>query len=268
MIRPLLVIVLACFSFIPIKAQMQTEKAAKAQFGITDAQLINQMMIALPNVSGNTRNLLNQQSVKANMMPVRSAKRNAEELSYIMAGCLEYYYNLGKNYKLNLSPDFIRLSLNNTSASFREVFTFLAENGTVSAAILPYGSKALTQAVYATQKYKIRNYLHVFRTTTRSRQKAYEVRKALMRGHPVIIELAADESIFSHASSQKYLESAKNPSRNYPLVVVGFDETLEAFELMSCWGRDWGDNGYIWISYDDFGKFAQNGYVLAPDVDF
>ena len=116
MIRPLLVIGLVGFLIIHAKAQ-QTEKFAKAKFGVTDEQLINQMMIALPNVSGNSRNLLNQQSVKANMMPVRSAKRNAEELSYIMATCLEYYYNLGKNYKLNLSPDYIRLNLNEASAS-------------------------------------------------------------------------------------------------------------------------------------------------------
>lgn len=260
--------VFCCFSSL-LFAQSQTQKMAGMQFGITDEALINQMMATLPNVSGNTSELLDHQSVKANMMPVRDAGRGSSVMSYMLAACLEYYYNLGTNYKENLSPDFIMLHLRSEEerASFGEAFRFLGENGTVSAAILPYGSNQLNQGVHATRHFKIRNYLHLFRNTTRGRQKSFEVRKALMRGHPVLIELLANDQIYAHTSGQKYLELDKNASQSYPLAVVGFDEALEAFEVMSCWGRNWGNNGYIWIRYDDFEEFAQNGFVMVPDVD-
>lgn len=269
MFRLFLSIVVYCIVVTNIEGQVQTTKAAEFKFGITDEQLINQMMVALPNISGNTSELLDHQSVKANMMPVRDAGRGSSVLSYMLASCLEYYYNLGKNYKDNLSPDFIMLNLrgDNENISFGEAFQFLGESGTVSAAILPYGSTQVTQAVHATQHYKIRNYLHLFRNTTRGRQKSFEVRKALMRGHPVLVELVADDEIYTHTSGQKYLEMSKGATKMYPLAVVGFDEALGAFEVMSCWGRNWGDNGYIWIRYDDFEEFAQNGYVMVPDID-
>lgn len=267
--RSLLLGMFVFIGFFRLEAQVQTEKSAGFQFGITDVNQIDLMMKALPNISGNARDLLNQQSVKANMMPVRDAGRGETALSYILAGCLEYYYNLGNNYKVNLSPDFIALNLTGPGErlSFGAAFKLLAEAGTVSAAILPYGSTILNQGVNATQRYKIRNFFHVFQNTTRGRQKSFEVRKALMRGHPVIVDLLGDDSVYDFTSAQKYLEVSKDGAKSYPMVVVGFDETLEAFEVMSCWGRNWGDNGYIWIHYDDFEEFAQNGYVLAPDLD-
>jgi C1A family cysteine protease len=269
MVRLLLSIAVFCCVSSLLSAQSQTQKMGGMQFGITDEALINQMMAALPNVSGNTSELLDYQSVKANMMPVRDAGRGSSVLSYMLAACLEYYYNLGANYKENLSPDFISLHLRGEaeSFSFGQAFHFLGDNGTVSAAILPYGSTQLTQGVHATRHFKIRNYLHLFRNTTRGRQKSFEVRKALMRGHPVLIELLANDDIYGHTSGQKYLELDKNGAQAYPLTVVGFDEALEAFEVMSSWGRNWGSNGYIWIRYDDFEEFAQNGFVLVPDLD-
>ena len=270
MVRLILLILVIGGVFSTVKSQSQVQKSSNMQFGVTDGQLINQMLISLPNISGNTRDLLDHQSVKANMMPVRDAGGTSSTLSYLLAGCLEYYYNLGENYKVNLSPDFIMLHLNGESKTlaFKDAFSFLGDNGTVSAAILPYGSTQLTQGVNATQHYKIRNYLHIFHSTTRGRQKSFEVRKALMRGHPVLIELMANEKIYEYTSGQKYLDLDKKGNQYYTLAVVSFDETREAFEVMSCWGRNWGNNGYIWISYDDFEAFAQNGYVMVPDVDF
>ena len=269
MCRPLFLL-LFCFVFISsLSAQVKPKGEGKLKFGISEENLIQQLMITVPGVGSNAREMLNQQSVKPNMMPVRKAGQEGHEISYALASCLEYYVNMGNNYKDNLSPDYISLCLKNQGKAIapKEAFLFLAESGTVSAAILPYGSQKLTSAVYATQSYKLRNYLHIFREVTRERQKVYEVRKALMRGNPVLIELQAGESIQTQ-TGKKYLEIDKSGGQVYPLVVVGYDETFEAFELRSSWGSDWGNNGYIWIEYDDFGKYAQNGYVMVPDVEF
>lgn len=245
--------------------KMIKRSAAGATFGITDEQTIDLLMPTIEGVGGTARELLQQQSVKAYMMPVRKVGTRGSELSYLLASCMEYYINLDKNYKVNLSPDYISLNIeaNGQKASPEEAFTFLSKQGTVNAAIIPYDASTLTEAVYAAPKYKISNYLYLFRDITPARQRVYEVRKALMRGNPVLVNMKADDAI--HHLVGRTWQPAGEGTQLYPFVVVSYDESQQAVELMSCWGRNWGSNGYIWMSYDDFGKYAQNGFVLITE---
>lgn len=264
--RPFPVIILVLF-LLPIqalRAQITPKSASPHGFGITDPTLIEQYMLTIDGVAGNARDLLEKQSIKSYMMPVRRVGVNGNELCYMVANCLEYYVNLEANYKANLSPDFISLNLRNSGnrLNYEQVFRFLVDEGTVSAAIMPFDATTVTSAVYATQKYKINNYLHIFTDLTRPRQRIFETRKALLRGNPVLIELEGNRNIRTIRDND-YLEITGSGER-FSFLVVGFDEQSERFELMSCWGTDWGNAGYIWMKYEDFGKFAYNGYVLVP----
>lgn len=257
-------ITVGSFTFLTAQVNPKSAYGQNVQIGVTDLSLIDQLMITVPGVGSTSRDMLNQQSVKPFMMPVRKVGFRGSELSYALATCLEYYVNLGKNYKDNLSPDYIALSLQNAGrhVTMEEAFLFLVQNGTVSAAIMPYDAGAIPNAVYATNKYKINNYLYLFREVTQPRQKIFEVRKALMRGNPVLIEFQGDESIKAVSGSR--WENPRGGNQLYPMIVVGFDETQSAFEVLSCWGSSWGTGGYLWINYDDFGKYAVNGYVMVP----
>ncbi len=256
---------------LPFALQSQDDKITKGldenatRLGVLDADLIDRMMPIVEGVGGTAREMLQQQSVKPYMMPVRKVGVHGSDLSYALATCLEYYVNLDKNYKLNLSPDYISLNIENAgrNVTLTDAFQFLAQEGTVNAAIVPYEATELTGAVYSTQKFKIQNYLHIFREVTPARQRVYEVRKALMRGNPVLVELKSDEQI-KNITDSRNLEPADG-MQLFPLIVVGYDEGQQAFEVMSCWGRNWGVDGYIWISYDQFGKSSVNGYVMVPD---
>ncbi len=260
-------------SLSPLGLQSQDKKtitkgAEAARFGISDAELIDRMMPTIAEIGGNAREMMQQQSVKPYMMPVRKVGVRGSELNYLLVSCLEFYVNLDKNFKLNLSPDYISLNLAGTGrrATITELFQFLAQEGTVNAAIVPYDATELTGAVYATQKFKIQNYLHLFREVTPARQRVYEARKALMRGNPVLIELKTNDGLKMVTNTRNLTLS--EGSQQYALVVVGYDETLQAFELLSCWGRNWGVDGYAWLSYDQFGKYAINGYVMVPDLKY
>lgn len=249
--------------------QFKSAEGQAVGIGVTDMSLIDRLMVTVPGVGSNARDMLMVQSIKPYMMPVRKVGFRGSDLSYALASCLEFYVNLGKNYKDNLSPDYISLSLQNSGrhVTMEESFNFLVENGTVSAAIMPYDAAAIPNAVYATNKYKINNYLYIFRDVTQGRQKIFETRKALMRGNPVLIELQADPS-FKTINGDRTWEPSRGGSEQYPLLVVGYDEGREAFEVLSCWGSNWGNGGYIWISYDDFGKQTANGYVMVPQVQY
>jgi hypothetical protein len=243
----------------------RTGQGQHVQIGVSDLSLIDRLMVTVPGVGSNARDMLTQQSVKPFMMPVRKVGFRGSELSYILASCLEFYVNLGKNYKDNLSPDYISLSLENSGrhVTTEEGFRFLVDNGTVSAAILPYDAGAITNAVYATPKYKINNFLYLFRDVTQPRQRIFEARKALMRGNPVLVELQADPSIKSLSGTSTW-DNPRGGNQFFPMLVVGYDEGRSAFEVLSCWGSAWGNGGYLWIGYDDFGKYALNGYVMVP----
>lgn len=36
----------------------------------------------------------------------------------------------------------------------------------------------------------------------------------------------------------------------HAVVLVGYDDSKNAFKVRNSWGKEWGDNGYFWIAYD------------------
>lgn len=232
------------------------------QLGISDSKMIDLLMPLMPGVGNGSRDLINEQTVKPYMMPPRKVGRSGALFAYSLASLLEYYVNFDQNFKDNLSPDYISLSTENKG--IEEAFKFLALNGTVSAAIMPYDASAISSAVFNTQKYKINNYLHIFRDITNGRQKVFETRKALMRGNPVLIDMLVTEEFPTLNGANYWRPLGKKTETPVTVLVVSYDQDAEAFELYGTWGKEWGINGYLWVDYEDFGKFAQNGFVLIP----
>jgi len=50
-----------------------------------------------------------------------------------------------------------------------------------------------------------------------------------------------------------------NESGGHAMVVIAYDDTQYggAFQILNSWGRDWGDNGKVWIPYNDFIKYSE-----------
>jgi hypothetical protein len=48
------------------------------------------------------------------------------------------------------------------------------------------------------------------------------------------------------------------------MCVVGYDDNMYggSFEIINSWGTWWGNNGYIWIKYDDFFEFTKYAYEM------
>lgn len=235
------------------------------QIGVSDSKLFDDLMVLVPDIGSHSRDVLERQNLKPFMMPVRQLGFRGDDMCYTLTSCLEYYLNLKKNYKINLSPDYISLSLAATgrAPSAKDVLNFLVKDGTVNAAILPYDAGEITNAVFATQKYKINNYLYLFNGSSRGLQKIFETKKALIRGNPVIVEFKADESVTTFREHE--WGPARSGEYRYSFIVVGFDEAAKTFELRSNFGNDWANNGYIHISYDSFGELATGAYVMVPE---
>ena len=237
---------------------------AGLSFAVSDAELFDQYLPRLEFLDRSSRDLIMEQNLKAYMMPPRSAVEARESVFYALASCMEFYVNVDDNYKVNLSPDFIRLGT--SSSEFDEILSSLHANGTISAAIMPFGSRSIPAGVGATQRYRIGRYFELFGAADRNRQKILHLRKALLRGNPVLVFMNVNEE-FSQISEQRfYTGGTLRETKRQPFVVVGFDEDINSVEVLGYYGRTWGDNGYLWIDYDDFAKMADAAFVLQMEI--
>ncbi|MEO0733267.1 MAG: C1 family peptidase [Bacteroidota bacterium] len=241
-------------------------RSSASALGVSDAQVLDQLMFYIPGVGSPSREDLLRQNIKSYMMPIRQAPDPKLEWAYALAGAVEYYLNLNNNYKDNLSPDYIALNLaaQGQRPTIEDGLRLLIQQGTVSAAIVPYGSPTIPGAVYSVPKHTIANFGYLFRPETRARNRVFEVRKALSRGNPVVIELQTDAAFRSLTSS--IYNGGQQPTETHFLTVVGYDGETETFELRGLFGRHWANAGYVRLSYADFGRLARTGYVIIPKV--
>lgn len=276
MFRQLGLVYLLLFSFVqfvfgqPPNPDLGVKEGIAAPvIGVSDATRFDQLMVTMPGVGSSSRFIQEQQTLKPYMMPVRTVGFRGSDWSYALATCMEYYVNLRRNFKDNLSPDYISLSLqaNGQRPTLEQGLRFLVQNGTVSAAIVPYDAAQIPSTVYATAKYNLSNYLHLFQSYASGREKTFEMRKALMRGNPVVIEVNTKSDLPQLSQTLTWKPERTNQPSTFTLIVVGFDEKIKSFEVMSCWGNDWGNNGYCWVTYDDLASVATDGYVMVPVVE-
>jgi formylglycine-generating enzyme required for sulfatase activity len=97
------------------------------------------------------------------------------------------------------------------------------------------------------------------------------VKRSIMDGNPVIIGVFVPDS-FKYAKDLWVPEDHERPDpeqgQGHALCVVGYDDDKYggAFEIMNSWGEEWGNGGYIWISYDTFGKWVEQAWVISDDT--
>jgi C1A family cysteine protease len=44
------------------------------------------------------------------------------------------------------------------------------------------------------------------------------------------------------------------------MLIIGYDDGKAnggAFRILNSWGKEWGDNGKLWIKYNDFFKYIE-----------
>jgi hypothetical protein len=52
---------------------------------------------------------------------------------------------------------------------------------------------------------------------------------------------------------------------DHAMMVVGYNDTIQAFKVLNSWGNTWGDNGYCWIGYNIFNSSLN--YACYPVED-
>jgi hypothetical protein len=124
------------------------------------------------------------------------------------------------------------------------------------------------------QRYPIAGYVRLFSNPRGApgtiSERVTPVKKALSEGKPVIIGMNCPPSFISY-SVRGIWRPTENPYEAYgghAMCVVGYDDDMYggAFEIQNSWGTDWGNDGYIWISYADFAAFVYQAYEIIENL--
>lgn len=89
----------------------------------------------------------------------------------------------------------------------------------------------------------------------------------LLNNQPIVIAISIDYPFFG-----KFEENGDAVYREFggeddidgahAMLVVGYDDTKNAFKVVNSWGKGWGNEGFVWIDYKAFQE------VMDTDSDF
>lgn len=85
------------------------------------------------------------------------------------------------------------------------------------------------------------------------------IRQALAHEGPVLIGIRIDPAAFMGLTDQPLGAVAIAHAAGHCMLVVGYDDDLQAFRVRNSWGETWGDTGHFWLKYD---------YLVSIDPNF
>lgn len=103
-------------------------------------------------------------------------------------------------------------------------------------------------------RFRIRSYNAIFRLDAGAEDKINATLSALDWNNPVIAGLVVPPT-FPEISPGSY--------RGQAVTVVGYDEKKEELLLMNSYGPDWGEGGFVRMSFEDYGKLARYAYIIS-----
>ncbi|RMG55566.1 MAG: hypothetical protein D6722_27650, partial [Bacteroidetes bacterium] len=113
--------------------------------------------------------------------------------------------------------------------------------------------------------HKIETYMTIFDFEAEPEMKVFRTKQMLAQNKPVAIGMMLRANFDELDSDDEYWDPYAGDTRytgGHAMCVVGYDEGRQAFRLMNSWGTEWGDGGFIWVKYDDYGQFCKYGYSL------
>ncbi len=105
-----------------------------------------------------------------------------------------------------------------------------------------------------------------------------EAKKKLIAEHGAIaVDYYSDEKKYHRfGKNYTYFNNSKGKRNNHIVLLAGWDDNFSrdnfnskpekdgAWLVKNSWGKDWGDKGYFWMSYEQL-LFCATAYIVEPD---
>lgn len=117
------------------------------------------------------------------------------------------------------------------------------------------------QEIASAERFKIRQFYRISPPGDINR-----IREQLAQYKPVIIGFNVPRSFHDRQDKGIFRDTRVEPERKgHAIVVVGYDDAKPgggAFKIINSWGRNWGNGGYRWFSYDAYSKLVDSAFVI------
>jgi len=108
--------------------------------------------------------------------------------------------------------------------------------------------------------------IHNFKTITD--RKLTTIQGEIQKGHPVIFGMMISPAFSNYWNNKStFREGPIRENSGHAMVIVGYDDSRQAFKVLNSWGRDFADNGFVWIDYTTFFTHLQDAWVIDPGFD-
>ncbi len=165
------------------------------------------------------------------------------------------------------SPSFVYNQVNegkDEGAELQKGLQFVVDEGSVPLSIMPYKENDfLSQPNDDIKKiglgFRALGYRRVDETNVNV------IKSYLSSGEPLAIVMEVFSNFLKKRMSENQGVYGKREGQflgYHSVVVVGYDDKKHAFKILNSWGKEWGVNGYGWISYDLFSTVVKQAFVL------
>jgi len=200
----------------------------------------NMKMLVIEGIGEDRRKLADQKDLSAYFDFTGEVEMG--QSADLIAKCLTYYTKKLEDRYLELDLSFIK-----KTESAQEKYLSLQEN-------LKLFYKQGFPEKRTGHVYKIERYLLMLQKNKITPSKIYRAKKAIMMGNPILAEVNVNENMFSTFSSV-----GLDPLADFTtILLIGYDTTKGFFQAVTANGIK------ISISFDDFMKNINKGYVIIP----
>lgn len=155
-------------------------------------------------------------------------------------------------------------------STFQDAFNVLQTKGNIKFKEFEHNDKDNCQLNPSSKRYattyKIESYDRLFDINDTKDDKVNTTRRSLLSNKPVLIGMQTTSEMRNseiRKNSFYFKPSPYSPKTGgHAMVVVGFDDTKETFEILNSWGTDWGNKGYCYVSYSDYADYCKYGFIM------
>ncbi len=137
---------------------------------------------------------------------------------------------------------------------------FIKDSGTNLESCYPYtqsnGSCSQTCANWQDSSYQIDTWSYAYDWGSPD---IFALKNAIRTNGPVVIWMKLYQDFQSYGGGV-YQYSHGSTAGNHFVLVVGWDDAKGAFHAKNSWGVNWGEDGFFWIAYSEFGMNSQTQF--------
>jgi hypothetical protein len=128
---------------------------------------------------------------------------------------------------------------------------------------IPLGIYKIAQANTIKSYVKLWDDQTYFQPLVSPKMKVQMLKKSISENCPVVLAIFCPNSFHTYRGgewqpTEEVGDKVNHAHGRHAICAVGYDDEKYggAVEIQNSWGDSWGNQGYAWINYDDFAKFA------------